>query len=81
MIDLPTLLLVVALLVLWSYSVSLNRRLTDVEAVLDDQDEELEYFWDYQNERWQATADRFDVIDVAFAQIFHRDSDARDDLS
>ena len=81
MIDLSTLLLVVALLALWSYCVSLNRRLTDVEAVLDDQDEELEYFWDYQNERWQATADRFEVVDTAFAQIFHRDSDGRDDLS
>ena len=81
MIDLPTLLLVVALLALWSYCVSLNRRLTDVEAVLDDQDEELEYFWDYQNERWQATAERFEVVDSAFAQIFHRDSDDRDDLS
>jgi Tfp pilus assembly protein PilE len=81
MIDLPTLLLVVALLALWSYSVSLNRRLTNVEAVLDDQDEELEYFWEYQNERWQATAERFDVIDTAFAQIFHREADDSDDLS
>jgi hypothetical protein len=81
MIDLPTLLLVVALLALWSYCVSLNRRLTDVEAVLDDQDEELEYLWDYQNERWQATADRFEVVDTAFAQIFQQDSEGRDDLS
>ena len=81
MIDLPTLLLVVALLALWSYCVSLNRRLTDVEAVLDDQDEELEYLWDYQNERWQATADRFEVVDTAFAQIFQLDSEGRDDLS
>jgi hypothetical protein len=81
MIDLPTLLLVVALLALWSYCVFLNRRLTDVESVQDDHDEELEYFWEYQNERWQATAKRFEVVDTAFAQIFHREADGSDDLN
>jgi hypothetical protein len=81
MIDLSTLLLVVANLALWSCSTSISRRLTVVEAVQVDHDEELEYIWEYQNERWQATADRLDAIDSAFSQIFHRDSDDQDDLS
>jgi hypothetical protein len=75
MIDLQTLLLVVALLALWAHSVSLSRRLQDAEAILDDHDDEFEYLWDYQNQRWQQTADQFEMIDTIFSQMLNRDPD------
>jgi hypothetical protein len=75
MIDLQTLLLVVAFLALWAHSVSLSRRLQDAEAILDDHDDEFEYLWDYQNDRWQHTADQFEMIDTTFSQMLNRDPD------
>lgn len=76
MIDLLDLLLVVALLALWAHSASLSRRLQDAEAVLDDHDDELEYFWDYQNQRWQLTSEQFENIEAIFSAILHRDPDS-----
>jgi hypothetical protein len=75
MIDLQTLLLVVAILALWAHSASLSRRLQDAEAILDDHDDEFEYLWDYQNDRWQLTAEQFEVIDTIFSQMFNQGSD------
>lgn len=76
MIDLLDLLLVVALLALWAHSASISRRLQDAEAVLDDHDDELEYFWDYQNQRWQLTSEQFENIEAIFSAILHRDPDS-----
>jgi|694.fasta_scaffold23884_10 hypothetical protein len=73
MVDLQTLLLVVAILALWAHTTHLARRLQDVEAILDDHDDELEYMWDYQNERWQVTAEQFQNIDAIFSQMFGPD--------
>jgi hypothetical protein len=76
MVSLQTLLLVVALLALWAHSASLSRRLQDAEAILDDHDDEFEYLWDYQNERWQITAEQFQNIDAIFSQMFAPDQDS-----
>lgn len=62
MVSLEYLILVVALFALWAQNASLSRRLTEAEAILDDHDDDLEYAWDYHNERWQAVSEQFEMI-------------------
>jgi hypothetical protein len=68
-VDLPTLLMIIAIVVLWLRQSSLQERILDLEAVQDDHDDEFEHLWGHTNEQFSSINSLFSGVEEEFSDI------------
>lgn len=75
MVSLETLILSVACLLLAIEVSRLRYRLFDLETHISDLDADLEYQYDYNNERWKAVVNEFSDIGEAIQYLDQKGND------
>jgi len=76
MVSLETLILSTALVLLAVEASRLRNRLFDLESHISDLDADLEYQYDYNNDRWQAVVDEFEEVSRAIQYLDQKGNDS-----